>query len=136
MFVTTPLTPQVADSDMQGHVNFIAYSKWFDRVRTPIYRELDPTLEFNPRGMVVLKTELTFLHEVSITSDVSIRTWVSLLGVKSLELTQDVWQEGVRCAVGKTIFCGFNFARHESEPLTDAFRAVFEKYRWNENAAK
>ncbi len=136
MFVTTPLTPQVADSDMQGHVNFIAYSKWFDRVRTPIYRELDPTLEFNPHGMVVLKTELTFLHEVSITSDVSIRTWVSLLGNKSLELTQDVWQEGVRCAVGKTIFCGFNFARHESEPLTDAFRTVLEKYRWNENAAK
>ena len=136
MFVTTPLTPQIPDSDMQGHVNFIAYSKWFDRVRTPIYRELDPTLEFNPHGMVVLKTELTFLHEVSITSDVSIRTWVSLLGNKSLELTQDVWQEGVRCAVGKTIFCGFNFARHESEPLTDAFRAVLEKYRWNENAAK
>ncbi|MBP5621017.1 MAG: acyl-CoA thioesterase [Thermoguttaceae bacterium] len=136
MFVTTPLTPQVADSDMQGHVNFIAYSKWFDRVRTPIYRELDPTLEFNPHGMVVLKTELTFLHEVAITSDVSIRTWVSLLGVKSVELTQDVWQDGVRCAIGKTVFCGFNFARHESEPLNDAFRAVLEKYRWGDDTTK
>lgn len=136
MFITTTVAPQVADTDMQGHVNFLAYSKWFDRVRTPIYRELDPTLQFNPHGMVVLKTELTFLHEVVVTSDVSIRTWVSLLGNKSLELTQDVWQDGVRCAIGKTVFCGFNFEEHASEPLNDAFRAVFEKYRWGDDSAK
>ena len=136
MFITTTVAPQVADTDMQGHVNFLAYSKWFDRVRTPIYRELDPTLQFNPHGMVVLKTELTFLHEVVVTSDVSIRTWVSLLGNKSLELTQDVWQDGVRCAIGKTVFCGFNFEKHASESLNDAFRAVFEKYRWGDDSAK
>lgn len=134
MYMTTALTPQFADTDMQGHVNFLAYSKWFDRVRTPIYRELDPTLNFSPHGMVVLKTEMTFLKEVSVTSDVQIRTWVSLLGNKSLEVTQDVWQEGVRRAVGKTIFCGFNFETHSSEPISDEFRAVFEKYRWDEHA--
>ena len=66
MFVTAAVTPQIADTDMQGHINFLAYSKWFDRVRTPIYRELDPTLNFKPHGMVVLKTEVTYLREVSV----------------------------------------------------------------------
>ena len=133
MYLVARVTPQVADTDMQGHINFLAYSKWFDRVRTPIYRELDPTLKFKPRGMVVLKTEITFLKEVSVADDVEIRTWISLLGNKSLEMTQDVWQYGTRCAVGKSIFCGFNFDSHTSEPLCDEFRAVFEKYRWDES---
>lgn len=134
MFVSDTLTPQVADTDMQGHVNFLAYSKWFDRVRTKLYRELDPTLKFKPHGMVILKTDVTFLHEVSAANDVEVRTWVSLLGNKSFELTQDVWQNGTRCTIGKTIFCGFNFDTHTSEPLSDAFRAIIEKYRWDESA--
>lgn len=133
MFVSTSLTPQVADTDMQGHVNFLAYSKWFDRVRTPIYRELDPTLKFDPHGLVILKTDVTFLHEVSATHDVDVRTWVSVMGTKSFELTQDVWQNGVRCTIGKTIFCGFNFTEHKSETLSDSFREVIERYRWDES---
>ncbi len=133
MYTTTTITPQVADTDMQGHVNFLAYSKWFDRVRTGLYRELDPTLVFKPHGMVLLKTEVTFLHEVSVTSDVEVRTWVSMLGTKSFEMTQDVWQNGVRCTIGKTIFCGFNFDTHTSEPLSAEFRAVIEKYVWDES---
>lgn len=134
MYLVSKIVPQVADTDMQGHVNFLAYSRWFDRARTPIYRELDPTLKFRPRGMVVLKTEVTFLKEVSIASDVDVRSWVSILGNKSYELTQDVWQNGVRCAIGKSIFCGFNFETKQSEPLTEEFRAVLEKYRWDESA--
>lgn len=133
MFITTQLTPQVADTDMQGHVNFLAYSKWFDRVRTPLYRELDPTLVFKPHGMVILKTDVTFLHEVSATTDVDVRSWVSMLGTKSFELTQDVWQNGIRCAIGKSIFCGFNFDTHTSEPLSAEYRAIIEKYMWDES---
>ena len=84
--------------------------------------------------MVVLKTEVTYLREVSVTTDVEIRSWVSLLGNKSFELAQDVWQNGERCAIVKSIFCGFNFSSHTSEPLSDAFRAVLEKYQWDESS--
>ena len=132
MFVTAAVTPQIADTDMQGHINFLAYSKWFDRVRTPIYRELDPTLNFKPHGMVVLKTEITFLKEVYVQHDVDLRAWVSVLGNKSFEMTQECRQNGELCAVGKTIFCAFNFDEHKSEPIPDAFRAVLEKYVWRE----
>ena len=84
--------------------------------------------------MVVLKTEMTFLRSFRY-----LRRPDSHLGQPAwqqgrLEVTQGVWQEGVRCAVGKTIFCGFNFETHSSEPISDEFRAVFEKYRWDEHA--
>ncbi len=134
MFSSITITPQIADTDMQGHINFLAYMKWFDRARTPIYRELDPTLKFKPHGMVILKTEVTYLKEVSVATDVEARSWISLIGNKSLEMTQEIFQNGTRCAVGKSIFCGFNFDTHTSEPLSDAFRAVLEKYRQDANA--
>jgi len=130
MYYTVNLTPQIADTDMQGHVNFLSYSSWFDRARTPLYREISPELNFRPHGMVVLKTEVTYLKEVYVQFDVEIRTWTSVLGNKSFELTQEVWQKGERCAVGKTIYCAFNFEAHKSEPLLDSFRVVLEKYRW------
>ncbi len=132
MYISTTISPQIADTDMQGHINFLAYSAWFDRARTRIYKEISPDLAFRPHGMVVLKTEVTFLKEVYVQHDVEIRSWISVLGNKSFEMTQECWQQGERCAVGKTIFCAFNFDEHKSEPIQDSFRAVLEKYVWQE----
>ncbi|MDO5308926.1 MAG: thioesterase family protein [Planctomycetia bacterium] len=132
MYFTTPLTPQIADTDMQGHVNFLAYSQWFDRARTRLYREIDSDLNFRPHGMVVLKTEVVFLKEVYVQFDVEIRTYVSVIGTKSFEVTQEVWQRGERCALGKSIFCAFNFESHASEPLLENFRVVLQRYHWRD----
>ena len=132
MYFTTSITPQIADTDMQGHINFLAYSLWFDRARTQLYKEISPNLDFRPHGLVVLKTEITFLKEVYVQYEVELRAWVSVLGNKSFEMTQECRQQGELCAVGKTIFCAFNFDEHKSEPLQDSFRAILEKYQWRE----
>jgi len=132
MYFVSSVEPQIADTDMQGHINFLAYSSWFDRARTRLYKEISPDLNFKPHGLVVLKTEVVFLKEVYVHTDVELRAWVSVLGVKSFELTQECWQNGERCAVGKTIFCAFNFDDRKSEPLLDSFRAALEKYQWQE----
>ena len=49
-------------------------------------------------------------------------------------ITQEAWQDGELCAVGKTIFCGFDFTVHKSEPISPEFRAVLEKYRFDPTA--
>lgn len=134
MFYATTISPQLADTDMQGHVNFLAYSNWFDRVRVRIYKELSPDLDFREHGVVVLHTEVAFLKEVCVQRDVEIRTWVSVIGVKSFEIAQEVWQKGERCAVGKTVFCAFDFTTRRSEPISPAFRAALEKFYFDPTA--
>ena len=131
MYYTVTITPQIADTDMQGHINFLAYSNWFDRVRTKFYKEFTPDLNFRPHGVVVLRTEVTFEKETYAQYDATIRTWVSMIGTKSFEVTQEVWQNGSRCAIGKTIFCAYNFEERKSEPIIDSYREVLERYAYD-----
>ncbi len=131
MYYSTILSPQFADTDMQGHINFLAYSNWFDRVRVKLYKELSPDLNFREHGIVVLHTEVTFMKEVYVQFDVEVRTWVSVLGTKSFEVTQELWQNGERCSKGKTIFCAFDFTKHKSEEIKPHFRAALDKYRYD-----
>ena len=128
MYYTATLTPQIADTDMQGHINFLAYSRWFDNVRTILYKEMNPDLNFLPHGLVVLHTEVTFEKETYVTDPITVRTWVSAIGVQSFQIMQELWQNGERRAIGKTIFCGYNFDERKSEALCEKYRRVLEKY--------
>ncbi len=130
MFYTTTITPQVYDTDMQGHVNYLSPQLWFDRARSTIYRQFEPNMDFSKHCVVTLKVEVTYIKEIMVAADVEIRTWTSALGNKSYEITQEAWQNGERCVVAKSIFCGFDFTTHKSEPLSERFRAVLEQYRY------
>ncbi|MCF0234573.1 MAG: thioesterase family protein [Thermoguttaceae bacterium] len=128
MLYKTDITPQILDSDLQGHMHFMAVLSWFERARMSLYCEFSSNLDFKEHGYVILKTDVSYLHEIWISRPVEVRTWVSMIGVKSFEVSQEAWQDGERCAAGSTIFCGFDFTRHGSEPLSDSTRAVLEKY--------
>ena len=131
MYYATPLTPQVADTNIARHIDSIAYPLWFDRARTRLYREMNPSLDFTAHGLVIVKTEVTYLREVNVDDELEIRTWVSLIGTKSFEVSQELWRQNERCAEGKTILVSFDFSVHKSEPLTDAYRDVLEKYSFD-----
>jgi len=130
MYYTTPLTPQVADTNMARHIDSLAYPLWFDRARTFLYREMNPSLDFSSHGLVIVKTEVIYLQETNVDDELEVRTWVSLIGTKSFEVSQELWRQNERCAEGKTILVSFDFSVHKSEPLTDSYRAVLEKYSY------
>ncbi|MDO5308928.1 MAG: hotdog domain-containing protein [Planctomycetia bacterium] len=128
MFYNTEITPQIADSNYQRHIDSLALPQWFDRARTSLYRKCLESLDFKKHGLVVVKLETTYLKELRVDRDVTIRTWVSLIGTKSFETTQEAWQDNEKRAVEKTIFCAYNFREHKSEPLSDAIHDILERY--------
>ncbi len=132
MYYKKILDTQFSDSNGTGHVDHLAYADWFDRARTYLYRELDPTLRFHPHGLVVVTTTVYYLQEASLLDGVEIRTWVSRIARKSLEIQQDCWQHGTCCAQCKTVFCGFNVETRQSEILLDRYREVLERFEWDE----
>lgn len=130
MFYSKTISTALADTNAADHIDFNAYGDWFDRARTYLYREMDPTLRFRPHGLVVVTTSIQYHREATVFSDVEIRTWVTKLGHKSFVTRQECWQDGVKRASCQTVFCGFDFVKRTSEPLTDQYRAAVERYFW------
>ena len=140
MYYVTKILPQVADTNMQGHIDFLAFSRWFDRARTTLYEELLPGFQTKPRGLVIVNVAVDFLRETFVDDRVEIRTWTSRIGEKSFELTQELWRvrdddpTPQRCAVTKVVLCAINFDVHKSEPLDDRYREILKKYQWSPDA--
>lgn len=128
MYYIKKFYPAFSDTNGADHIDFSAYGDWFDRVRTHMYREMDPTLRFHPHGLVVVTTSIQYHFEASVLEELELRTWTSKIGRKSLETTQECWQNGKKCATCQTVLCGFNLEKRVSEPLIDAYRQVALKY--------
>lgn len=132
MYYKIIISPQLADTNAARHIDHTAIIDWFDRARVYMYREMDPTLTFRPHGLAVLTTTVYYQAPATALADVEVRTWVTKLGRKSMEVCQDLWQDGKCRAKTKTVVCGFNVDTRTSEPIVDSFRAITEKYFWDE----
>ncbi len=134
MYYETALQPQVADTDFEGFIDYMSFSRWFDRARTTFYNELFPKFQLKPHGLVVVKTSVEFFALVTVDDAVKVRTWVSRIGNKSFDITQELWFErdgqSVIAARGHSIFSTINFNYHKSEPLNERFLEVLRKFFW------
>ena len=130
MYYEDVIIPQIADSNRYGHVDSLAAPQWFDRARTSLYFKMRDSLDFDRRGLVVVKLETSYLKEMNLAQDVLIRTWVSLIGTKSFETTQEALQGDELRVVEKTIFCVYDLQARRSVPIDDGLRALLEQYRW------
>ncbi|MGI6400579.1 MAG: acyl-CoA thioesterase [Thermoguttaceae bacterium] len=137
MFYVTKILPQVADTNLQHHIDFLAFSRWCERARTAFYEELFPGLDFAPHGLVIVNSKIDYLKEIVLDDRIEIRSWVSRIGTKSFELTQEIWRTRdddptpVRCGLSLSVFCAIDFTVHKSEPLSDRLIKVLQKYEWS-----
>ena len=136
MFATMKIQPQVADTDLFGAVDYIAATRWFDRARTPIYNELFPGFHLKPHGLVVVNVAVEYYSEALVDDLLEARTWVSRIGNRSFDITQELWKtrengDKILCATSVCIFSTINFTNHKSEPLSGRFLEILNKYSWS-----
>ncbi|MDO5579776.1 MAG: thioesterase family protein [Planctomycetia bacterium] len=122
------ILPQIIDTDVYGHINYLAVSVWFDRARTSLYREFAPDLRPEGIGVVILKTEVLYKKELHWTEDVLIRTMIIHIGEKSFQVRQEAWQGGICCATGTVVFSGFDFVHRTSALIPDRIREVLNRH--------
>ena len=121
MFLYT-ITPRVADTDALGHINNTVLPCWFEEARTPLFRILNPTLDFAKWNIIMAHMEIDFLKQIYFHSNVEIRTWVSRMGNSSFDLIQQLWQNGDLCASSKVVIVHFDFKAQKSVVICDAMR--------------
>ncbi len=128
-----PIQIRFNDIDMAGHVYNAVYQEYFDLARVDYFRNaLGNLLNWEKTGLVIASIHIDYFIPLLLTDKVEIRTKVSSLGNKSLEMIQEITKSGITktVATGKTVLVCFDLSARTSVELPDLWKdriADFEK---------
>lgn len=127
MYQTT-LSPRVSETDGVGHINNTTLPAWFEAARNPLFSLFTPDHDFAKWKMVIVKTTLEFVKQIYFGTDVEVRVWVKRIGNSSLELYEELYQNGEVCAKNAVTYVNYNLAEQKSEKIPEAIRTELEKH--------
>ncbi len=127
MFTYT-ITPRVADTDALGHINNTVLPCWFEEARTPLFRILNPTMDFEKWNLIMARMEVDFVSQIFFHSPVEIKTWIGRMGNSSFDVIQELWQNDVLCGKSKAVIVHFDFKNQKSVPIVGQMRNDLEAH--------
>lgn len=128
----TILTPRVSETDGVGHINNTTLPVWFEAARNPLFDLFTPDHDFAKWKMVIVKTVLEFTGQIYFGKDVEVNVWVKKIGNSSLELYEELYQEGNLCARNTAIYVNYDLDSQKSEKIPEAIRHELAKHLWKE----
>ena len=128
----TILTPRVSETDGVGHINNTTLPIWFEAARNPLFDLFTPDHDFAKWKMVIVKTVLEFTEQIYFGKDVAVNVWVKKIGNSSLELYEELYQEGNLCARNTAIYVNYDLDSQKSEKIPEAIRQELAKHLWKE----
>jgi len=129
---TTRIHPRFSDTDALGHINNTVIPVWFLEAREPVLLLFSPQLDMRQAALAVVRTEFDYLAETHFGSDVEIHTRVARIGNSSLQLAQEVWQDGVLTTRGLATLVNFDPVLRRATPIPNPIRAELEKHQGGE----
>lgn len=128
----TRLTPRVSETDGVGHINNTTLPVWFEAARNPLFDLFTPDHDFAKWKMVIVKTVLEFKGQIYFGKDVEVNVWVKKIGNSSLELYEELYQEGNLCARNTAVYVNYDLGSQKSEKIPEAIRQELAKHLWKE----
>ncbi len=118
MFVEK-ITPRFSETDVLGHINNTVLPVWFEAARAPIFRFFTPDLNPHDWKLIIAKVEVSFVGELFYGHDVEVKTMVEHIGSSSFVICQEAYQQGKRCAIGKTVLVRYDFKAKTKKVLSN-----------------
>ncbi len=119
------------DTDFSGTVYHSNYLNFFERARTELLRDLgvDQVALFDRTGLgfVVRTLHIDYLRPARMDDFLRVETHVERLGRASVDLTQALWREADKLAVGKIRLA--IVARGRPQPIPADIYAKLERFR-------
>ena len=128
----TILTPRVSETDGVGHINNTTLPLWFEAARNPLFDLFTPDHDFAKWKMVIVKTVLEFTGQIYFGKDVAVNVWVKKIGNSSLELYEELYQEGNLCARNTAVYVNYDLDSQKSKKIPEAIRQELAKHLWEE----
>lgn len=125
---TTIIEPRVSETDGVGHINNTTIPIWFEAGRNQLFKLFTPDDSFQNWKMIILKMNVDYVAQIYFGRNVEIKTWVSKIGNSSLELYEEIHQEGRLCAKGTALYVNFNLQTQKSEPIPYHIRQELEQH--------
>lgn len=124
----TVLEPRVSETDGAGHINNTTLPVWFEAARNPVFSLFTPDHDFAKWKMVIVKTTLEFIDQIYYGKNVEIRIWVKKIGNSSLELYEELYQNGKLCAKNTAVYVNYDLNAKKSEPIPQKIREELKKH--------
>lgn len=107
-----------ADTDSQGHVNSAVFSTFLETGRAEMLYDAQSPLVDEGAVYVVAKLDIQLLGEVLWPGKVDIGTAVLKVGNSSVNLFQQLYQNGKCVAKADTVIVQMNEVTRKSQPLS------------------
>jgi acyl-CoA thioester hydrolase len=120
------IEPRVSETDGVGHINNTTIPVWFEAARNDLFKLFTPDSSFENWKMIILNMNVDFLHQIYFGKNVEIFTWVKKIGNTSLQLYEEIHQEGTVCAKGTVTYVNFNLKTQKSEVIPKEIRTELE----------
>ena len=121
------IEPRVSETDGVGHINNTTIPIWFEAGRNEIFKLFTPDSSFENWKMIILNMNVDYLKQIYFGKDVEVFTWVNRIGNSSLQLYEEIHQEGRICVKGTATYVNFNFKTQQSETIPQEIRRELEK---------
>lgn len=123
------------ETDGLAHVSNTVVVGWFETGREPIFRMFTPELDLQNWPLILASYNVDFLSQIYYGKAVEIRTYVSRIGNSSFETLQEVWQDGIKCAAGKTTLVRFDYTLNKAVPIDDHVKEQLQEHMLDSDKA-
>lgn len=127
----TVLSPRVSETDGVGHINNTTLPVWFEAARNPLFALFTPDHDFAKWKMVIVKTTLEFISQIYFGQDVKIKVWIKKIGNSSLELYEELHQNGNLCARNIAVYVNYDLQAQKSEKIPEEIRDELKKHLYS-----
>jgi acyl-CoA thioester hydrolase len=127
------IEPRVSETDGVGHINNTTIPIWFEAARNEIFKLFTPDSSFENWKMIILNMNVDYMKQIYFGKDVEVFTWVQKIGNSSLQLYEEIHQEGRVCAKGTVTYVNFNLKKQQSETIPQEIRKVLELHLYQTN---
>jgi acyl-CoA thioester hydrolase len=126
-----PVQIRFNDLDSAQHVNNTVYQEYFDLGKISYFLEVTgQTMDFKGISMVVASFKVDFFQPVFLDDEIEVKTKISVVGTKSLEMEQHLYKKGESSpkAVSTTIMVCFNNTTQLSEVIPVAWKEKIRSF--------
>jgi acyl-CoA thioester hydrolase len=124
-FHILPIQKRFSDIDMLGHATNSIYQQYFDLGRLHYFIDvLNAQMNWLEEGLILVSINVNYISQITLYQDIEVRTKVTKLGNKSLEVLQQVFNVTTQmvAAESKSIMVGYRGKDGVSIPVPDKWR--------------
>lgn len=118
----TDIQSRFFDTDMLGHISTTSYVQYMELGRLDLLRHVASQISDMPMA-VVANLNLDFIGEIMLDEPISVVTWVSKIGSKSMVVNNEIFAGERLAAKGAATMVGFDTTTRKATTLPTHWRA-------------